>query len=134
MIDGSGLNGRQSGAGLWGTLFVLAVLGFAALVTVKVLPLYLDHMKVVDAVADVAQRGGLNGQDDPPAIYAALQRHWDIDDIGGLKVHDVQLQRADSGGLSLGYSYDARAHLFYNVYLVLHFAADVPMRRSSGDR
>ena len=90
--------------------------------------------KVVDAVADVAQRGGLNGQDDPQAIYAALQRHWDIDDIGGLKVRDVQLQRADSGGLSLGYSYDARAHLFYNVYIVLHFAADVPMRRSSGDR
>ena len=81
----------------------------------------------------MARRGGLHGQDDPQAIYAALQRHWDIDDISGLKVREVKLQRDENGGLRLDYDYDARAHLFFNVDVVLHFAADVPMQRSGAD-
>lgn len=121
----------QRGAGLWGTIFVLAVLGFVALVTVKVLPIYLNQMKIAAAVKDVAANGGLHGADDPASIREGLQRHWDIDDITELQPADVKVVR-EQDGLHLSYAYDARTRLFYNIFIVIHFADDVPLRGGHG--
>ena len=117
---------RQRGAGLWGTIFVLAVLGFVALVTVKVLPIYLNQMKVTAAVKDVAANGGLHGGLDPGSIREGFARHWDIDDVSYIDPGDIHVVR-ESDGLHLAYSYEARTRLFYNIYIVIHFQDDVKM-------
>ncbi|MDE2148421.1 MAG: DUF4845 domain-containing protein [Gammaproteobacteria bacterium] len=119
-------NESQRGAGLWSTLFVLLVVGFIALVTVKVLPLYLNQMKITAAIKDIAQNGGLHGADDPDSIHEGLQRHWDIDDIEGLDPRDVKVVR-EQDSLHMAYDYEARARLFYNVYVVIHFQDDRPI-------
>lgn len=119
----------QRGAGLWGTLFVFAVIAFIALVVIKMIPVYLNQIKVSTAVKEVAQEPGLGANASVPAVRDSLQRHWDIDDIEYLQPKDVAvIHDTDDNGETLTYDYEARVHLFYNIYVVVHFQGSAPMR------
>ena len=111
---------HQRGAGLWGTLFIFAVIAFVVLVCIKVVPIYLNQMKIAAAVKEVSQDPRIPGDADPHTIRSALQRHWDIEDIGNIQPQDIAITRSDSGEV-LSYDYEARTHLFYNIYVVVHF-------------
>ncbi|MGH8444252.1 MAG: DUF4845 domain-containing protein [Solimonas sp.] len=116
---------RQRGLGWFGLLFVLAVIGFCAIVAVKTLPMYLNQMKVTSAISKIAADPD-NAQADPMALRMDLQRYWDIDDIEYLLPSEVKVKRTDRGRF-LSYDYEARQRLFYNIYVVIHFADDVPL-------
>ena len=123
---------RQLGLGLWGLLFVLAIGGFAALVLIKCVPIYLNEMAVARAVHDVASKNtASDGEVDVNEIHNALQRRWDVDYINRIEPKEIKVVR-DEHGLKLSYDYEAREHLFYNIYIVIHFAEDVPIRSSVG--
>jgi len=120
----------QRGAGLWGTLFVLAVIAFVAVVGLKVVPIYLNQMKVAAAVKEVAADPRFNANTDPSTLRSALQRHWDIESIDTIQPKDIAVTR-DDRGVSLSYDYEARTHLFYNIYVVIHFEGERPLARGS---
>lgn len=118
----------QRGAGLWGTLFLFAVIGFVALIAIKCVPIYLNQLKVTKAVHQVAEQNrGSGGEVDVYGIRSSLQKRWDIDDMDYIQPKDVQVVRSERG-LSLSYDYEAKTPLFYNISLVIHFAEDVPLR------
>ncbi len=118
---------RQRGAGLWGMLFVFAVIAFAALVTIKIVPVYLNQMKVAAAVKEVAEDPNIGRNASPHAIYDSLQRHWDIESIEDIQPKEIAITREDNGQ-TLSYDYEARRHLFYNIYIVVHFEGERTMR------
>lgn len=113
---------RQRGLGWFGLLFVFAGVGFLMLIGFKVIPIYLNQMKISRAVNAVA----LDAPGSVTEIRSSLQRYWDIEDIDDLTPRDVKVVRS-SNGRRLSYDYEARRHLFANVSLVLDFGADVPM-------
>ncbi len=121
---------RQYGAGLWGTLFILAVIAFVALLMVKVVPIYLNQMKVAAAVKEVAQDPNIGSHASPHVIYDILQRHWDIDDIEDIQPKDIAITRSNVGE-TLSYDYEARRHLFYNIYIVVDFEGQQTLRGGS---
>jgi hypothetical protein len=126
------LRRKQLGLGFWGLLLVLAVGGFAALVLIKCVPIYLNEMAVTRAVHDVASKNTASGGEvDVAAIRDALQRRWDIDYINRIEPKEIKVVR-DESGLKLSYDYEAREHLFYNIFIVIHFAEDIPLRSSVG--
>lgn len=116
---------RQRGLGWFGLLFVLGIIAFAAIVAVKTMPMYLNQMKVTSAVNKIAADPD-NANADPASIRSDLQRFWDIDDVQYLAVSDVKIKRSERGRF-ISYDYEARERLFYNIYIVIHFAADVPL-------
>lgn len=123
---------QQLGLGLWGFLFVIGVGGFAALVLIKCVPIYINEAAVTRAVHDVASKNTSSGGEvDVNAVHADLQRRWDVDYINRIEPKEIQVVR-DEHGLKLSYDYEAREHLFYNIYIVIHFAEDVPLRSSAG--
>ncbi|HZP13034.1 MAG TPA: DUF4845 domain-containing protein [Nevskiaceae bacterium] len=119
--------GRQKGIGLFGFLALMFLIGFFALVTMKVLPLYLNQMKVSRAVHQVAQDPD-NADKDQRYLYDRLQRRWDVEDTKILDVKDVNIVKLKDGRRALTYDYDARVNLFYNVYVVVNFKSEEPMR------
>ncbi|HEX4895100.1 MAG TPA: DUF4845 domain-containing protein [Solimonas sp.] len=125
------LRNRQKGIGIFGIAFILAFIGFTALVVMKTLPLYLNQMKVQRSVNKVASDPG-NGNAEAIEIRKALQRYWDIESIDVITPKDIKIVR-NSDGRFLSYDYEARERLFYNVSIVLTFQADVPMHGASGD-
>ncbi|NKF21799.1 DUF4845 domain-containing protein [Solimonas marina] len=120
---------RQKGLGWFGMLCLLAVIGFIAIVAVKTMPLYLNQMKIASAVHKTAADPE-NGRADVISLRRELQKYWDIDSIDTLSPRDVSIVR-DERGRSLSYDYEARAHLFYNIYVVIEFSDDVPLTGSA---
>ena len=65
---------------------------------------------------------------DPVMVRKSLQRRWDIEDIVTVMPKDIAIERGENGGGWLSYDYEARAHLFYNVDLVLTFDGREPVQ------
>ncbi len=118
--------GRQRGIGMFGFIGLMGLIGFFALVTMKVVPLYLNEMKVAKAVHQVSQDPD-NADKDNAYIWERLQRRWDVEDTKILEPKQVQIVK-QGDGKHMKYDYDARVNLFYNVYVVVNFKADEKMR------
>lgn len=119
------MRSRQRGLGWFGLLFILGVIAFTAIVVMKCLPIYLNQMKIASSINKVATDPE-NGRAEPNALRKGLQRYWDIEDIKYLEPVDVKIKRTQDGRY-LSYEYEARERLFYNISIVIEFAADVPL-------
>ena len=122
---------RQRGLGWFGLLFVFGTIAFAALIAIKVGPLYMNHMTMVRNVKSVADDETM-GAAEPHAIRRALEARWDIDYINQIDDKDIKIKRSDKGRV-LAYDYEARVNLFYNVFVVIHFAGEHPMRTGNNN-
>src|SRR3546814_4806816 len=85
---------RQRGLGWFGLLFVLAVIGFVAIIVVKTLPIYLNQMKVASGVHATATDPE-NGKAEVYALRKELQRYWDINDVDYLTVSEIAVKRSE---------------------------------------
>jgi len=118
----------QHGLGLFGFIFVLALIGFVVLVTVKVVPLYLNQMTLKRDLNEVATQVNTSGSEiDIGELRRDIEKRFDIDYISQLEAKDIKIVRTDAG-MSMGYDYEARANLFANVFVVIHFAEMIPLR------
>ena len=124
------LQKRQRGLGLWGWLFVLGTIGFIALVTLKLVPMYLAQMSIQRVVKATAQDPG-NSNAPIQALRANMKTRWDVEGITTLSPNDVTLERYGAGR-ALAYDYEARAELFYNISLVVHFENKFPIPGGGG--
>jgi len=113
------LRHRQQGLGLWGWMFILAVIGFVALITLKLIPIYLAELSIQRVVKSTAEDPG-NGALPLPELRKAMRTRWDVEGINTLAVEDVKLLKTPAGR-ALSYDYEARTELFYNISLVVHF-------------
>jgi hypothetical protein len=121
---------RESGIGLFGFIVIMGLIGFFSLVTIKVIPLYLNEMKIKRAVHAVAIDPD-NADKDNAYITERLQRRWDVEDAYMLEPRDVKIVKEKNGGRALKYDYDARVNLFYNIFVVIQFTGDEKMRIAS---
>ncbi|PTU33138.1 DUF4845 domain-containing protein [Stenotrophobium rhamnosiphilum] len=120
---------RQRGLGMFGLLFVFAVIGFTAMLVMRCWPIYLNQMKIAKAIHNVSQDAGVASAQDSSALLRPLERFWDIDSIDYLDYKKVKLIRSDRGR-SISYAYEARTPLFSNISLVLTFEDTVPVAAS----
>ena len=122
---------RQRGLGWFGMLFLFGTIAFFAIIVVKVGPLYMNQgtvLRVVKGVADNPDYANAS----PQEIRSTLERRWDIDYIKQLDDKDVKIKRGPKGRM-LSYDYEARVNLFYNVFVVVKFKGDHPMKPGGGD-
>ncbi|HZR35747.1 MAG TPA: DUF4845 domain-containing protein [Nevskia sp.] len=118
----------QYGLGLIGFIFVLALIGFVALVTIKVVPLYLNQMTLKRDLNEVATQVNTSGSEiDIGELRRDVEKRFDIDYITQLEAKDIKVERTESG-MTMGYDYEARANLFSNVFVVIHFKESIPLR------
>ena len=113
----------QAGMSFWQLSIVIAVVIFFGVVGMKMLPLYLNDLKVQKAVKSVAQNPQMS-KASPHEIRKALQKHWDIEDITRVKVAEIKLLRTKQGTKVLSYDYEAIQPIFYNVSVLINFAGE----------
>lgn len=124
------LKHRQRGLGLWGWIFVLGTIGFFTLITLKLVPIYLAELSIQRVVKATAQDPA-NAGAPIQTLRANMKTRWDVEGITTLTVNDVTLQK-HGAGRALSYDYEARADLFYNISLVVHFQQTYPMAGGGG--
>ena len=119
---------KQRGLGLFGFIFLFALIGFVALVLVKTVPLYMNQMTLKRDLHEVANTINANGADeDISEIRRDVEKRFDIDYISQIEAKDIMVRRT-SKGVMMSYDYEARANLFSNIFIVIHFAEDIPLR------
>jgi hypothetical protein len=113
---------RQRGVTFIGWLFLLipvAVLGYVA---IRLVPIYLNYMRVAHSVEETATE--MKTEDvatlTPLLIRATLSKHFDIESITFPDVKDVTVTR-DGSGWTLEAKFEDAAPLFGNISLVVDF-------------
>jgi hypothetical protein len=124
------LRKRQRGLGLWGWIFVLGVIGSVAMITLQLIPIYLAEMSIQRVVKSTANDPA-NSNAPLTTLRANMKTRWDVEGITTLSPNDVTLEKYGAGR-ALAYDYEARAELFGNVSLVVHFAQKYPIPGGGG--
>lgn len=108
---------RQRGISLVGLLFVIAVLGVAALVAMKVFPAYLENQAIDKAILK-ARTAGSTIIDVRKSFTASAM----IEEISSIDASDLEIIKEESGNFIINYNYSRKAPLMGNASLVLDFA------------
>lgn len=115
------VSSRQEGITYMGMLILLIVIAFAAIVLIKVLPLYMEHFKVDSSLNSLAQEA----KDDQTVLSPiVLEKHL----LNRLMINDVQHVKAENIKIThegrkivVTVDYEARVSLFGNLDLVARF-------------
>jgi Tfp pilus assembly major pilin PilA len=116
----------QQGMTFVGAMCVLALVGVIAYAGLRLVPLYLNYMKVARSM-DATAAEFKSDNPDQGGIRRSLEKHWQIEDVSTVEAKDVEIVK-DESGLSLHVSYDDMAPYIDNVSLAVHFDKTVKVQ------
>jgi Domain of unknown function (DUF4845) len=113
----------QRGMTLLSFVIVLAVVGFAAYIAMKLFPMYSEYYSVKSALKGLQQEPGIANQD-PTKIKDLFFRRLYISYSENVKPENVKLQRSESGvGWAMDVDYEVRKSMIGNLDVVGKFHA-----------
>jgi hypothetical protein len=115
---------QQNGMTAIGWLIVLALIGFFVLLTLRMLPSYLEYYKVVSSLESLEKESGLNT---PRDIRNLIERRFDISYVESIQPGDVAI-KATGPNFRVIADYESRKHIFANVDVVMSFYKEVMVR------
>jgi hypothetical protein len=118
------MRNRQTGVTALGWVILLTPFAIALYGGIRLLPIYLNYMKVAKAMDSTAKE--MTGEISANAIRNALERHFEIDMVEYPAVKDMKITR-DEGAWVLECAYDDEAPFFGNVSLHVVFDKKVKL-------
>ncbi len=110
---------RQLGMTFIGLLCILAMVGIIGYAGVRLLPLYLNYMKVTKTMSMTAEE--VKGENaDPGKVRGILERHWEVEDPTDVDYKDIEITK-DESGIVMHVAYNDSADFIANVSLAVHF-------------
>jgi len=106
---------RQQGISLTGLILVLMVLGFFALLAIKVVPSYLEYRAVRDGVARAKAAGGSAVE-----MQRAFDKFAEINNVSVINGRDLVISR-DGETPEISFAYEKRIPLTERATLVIDY-------------
>ena len=107
---------RQHGMSLVGMVIVLVVLGFFAVIGMKVLPTFVEYRAAVSAVKKAKASGNTVAE-----IQKAFDRSAAIDDITSINGKDLDITKVNDD-IVVAFAYTKKIELFGPVSLTIDYA------------
>ena len=107
---------RQHGMSLVGMVIVLVVLGFFAVIGMKVLPTFVEYRAAVSAVKKARASGNTAAE-----IQKAFDRSAAIDDITTINGKDLNITKVNDD-IIVAFAYTKKIELFGPVSLTIDYA------------
>jgi len=117
----------QQGAGLIGWLIILIFVGILALITIRVVPVYMEAYYVRSVLQGLQGEHAL-AEGDRNAIWQLLQKRFEVNNINSVNRDDVHVQKG-SGGTVISVAYETRFPLIGNIDGVASFSSKVTVSR-----
>jgi membrane protein implicated in regulation of membrane protease activity len=117
---------RQQGVTAIGWLIILGLIGFFVLLTLKMVPSYMEYYKIVSTLESLESETSMSS---PRDITKLIERRFDISYVNTISAKDVRVTSAGPNW-RVRAKYDSKVHLFYNVYVVMAFDKQVQVRKS----
>ena len=121
---------KQDGMTLMSFLVVLAVVGFAAYIGMKLFPMYQEYYSVRSAAKGLAGEPGV-GDMDPSKVQDLFFRRLYINYSENVKSENVKITRIDSG-CNMKVNYEVRRSLVGNLDVVGVFDISQDLTRQGG--
>ena len=110
-----------------GWLIVLALIGVFAMAAIRLVPLYLEDVKVASVLKSV--KAEFDGQQATPSVLRrAIKKRFDVDSISALTSKDVTITR-DGEKYVLNATYEQRAPFLANLDFVAKFSNSIEVVR-----
>ncbi len=121
----SDLGKRQHGITVIGMLLLIIVLAFAALIAMKVVPMYIQYYTIKSTIESIRKEPQV-AQMSVTDIQNAIQKRFDIGYVENVSAKNLKI-RQDRGGRVLDLVYDDERELFYGLHVVLKVNEAIPL-------
>lgn len=111
---------KQMGMTMWGLATMIAVGIFFLLLTLKLLPPYLENMKVRTALENVTKQANIGGIP-KEELMGMLQKRFDIEDVRLVDLRKDLKVETQNRVKTISIAYEARIPLVYNISALLAF-------------
>ena len=114
------LGTHDRGIGLVGVIALILVIGFAVVMTIRLVPVMVESMKVSTVLDGVAKDPAVRGK---PAmeVMNIVNSQMHTHEVTRVRREDIEVVRHSSGELNIYVDYEARLPLVANVDLVIKF-------------
>ncbi len=119
---------HQRGMTAIGWLLVLGLIAFFTLITLRLVPIYLEYAKVVSVLESLSSEKGI-GSKPRREIISLVTKRFDMNDVRKVSPKLVKLSK-DKNKTRISIEYERREHLVSNIDVVVSFnkQIEVPSR------
>jgi len=110
---------QQQGLTFISLVLILSLFGFLALLVLKIGPIYLDHSKVVNALAAVEETTDVQTMSEPE-IREMLRKRFDLSYVYDVTAQEVQITKS-GGYLKVEIQYDVIKKIMGNLSVLVEF-------------
>jgi hypothetical protein len=115
--------GKQKGMTAIGWVFAFALIAIVTLVTLKLLPIYLDGFSVKSSLASLENEHNI-GKMSPLKIKSMLLKRLDINMVTDVTKDDIYIDRSN-GAMTIEVDYEVREKLIGNLDVVVMFNSSI---------
>lgn len=119
------LKQEQKGMTFLGYAIVLSIIGFFAIMAMKLVPLYLEYQSVVRIMNNVAEQA--SPQTPPNAVRQSIQKQFDVNNIKRVTGRDIVVRR-DKGTTVISVDYEARTKFAGQLWFLMVFDHSAMLR------
>ena len=110
---------HQKGMTAIGWMLVLGLIAFFTLITLRMVPLYLEYTKVASTLESLKEQPGIT-QKTKSEIVKIVGTRFDVNDVKNVDPKQIKVSK-DRGVLKISINYERREHLVGNVDIVAIF-------------
>ena len=111
---------RQRGLSLFSFLIVFIVVGFFILTALKVIPVYLDHIKAKASLEGLKNEPNI-AQKSPDEIKRMLEKRWEINSIDEISTSENVTIEKRGGEITIKVAYEVEKPLIANMSILIKF-------------
>jgi hypothetical protein len=119
-MNGAGYK-QQQGVTISKLLMVCVVVGFVALLGMKLTPEYIEYFKIKNNVMAVAQEANGNPNATVADVRRGFERRAEIDHIKGFGSADLDISK-EGGKIVVAFEYERKVHLLKNISILIDFS------------
>jgi len=113
----------QAGMGLFGWLFMLALVGFVVIFIIKLTPVYMENATIRSVLQGLkAEASSFSTSED---VRRLVSKRFGINNIKEVDPADVIIEPRSDGGFAVQLDYERRVPFVYNISLVTSFSESV---------
>ena len=114
---------HQRGMTAIGWMLVLGLIGFFTLITLKLVPLYMEFGKVASVFESLESEPGIT-QKTKGEIVGLITKRFNVNDVRNVDAKATKVSK-DRGVLTVSIKYERREHLIGNIEVVATFDKQV---------
>ena len=114
---------HQKGMTAIGWMLVLGLIAFFTLITLRMVPLYMEYGKVASTLESLKDQPNI-ALHSKSEIVKIVSKRFDVNDVKNVDPKLIKISK-DRGKMKVGISYERREHLVGNVDIVAIFEKQV---------